>query len=139
MYLHEGRYLEKSGTLYVSLLGPITATLTVAGMLILYQRGCAGMASSSGSNAHFSTSPSSLAYARVRTSAASATGNGSGGFASELSPPNAETRKTLARIHQVFDIDAHTSSAAAGGQQSGLSDQSEDEFGILSSGSPQRL
>jgi len=111
MYLHEGRYLEQSGTLYVSLLGPLTAALVLAGMSMLAQRGC-----SSGSNAHWSASPSSLAYSRVRSSAAT---EGSGGAASFSSPPAGDTRKTLARIQQAFDLD-----------DGGLStDQSEDEFG----------
>jgi hypothetical protein len=78
MYLHEGRYIEASGTVYVALLGTGVLVLSATGVWMLLARSACIAANTS------------ARYAAVQSAAPS--------FAS----PSANT---MARIHKAFDID----------------------------------
>ena len=93
MYLHEGRYLEATGTLYVALLGAAVTALAAAGCVLLWGRLRA--AGGSGAMPTRYISAPSVAYSAV-------SGGGGGAF---LSPASGETRTTMARVHKAFDLD----------------------------------
>ena len=133
MYLHEGRYIEASGTLYAGLLGAAVLALSTAGCAMLWARQCAasaGGAAASMTTRHASSasfpasSPSSM---HASTSESNLSGGGASAFAdsnnsnSAFVSPSAETRRTMARIHAAF-------LEPDGGQTTGGETEAEDEL-----------
>lgn len=135
MYLHEGRYIEASGTVYVGVIGSATVGLIVAGSVMLLTRARAAQRSGSSSGAaatrryitapivhvpSASSSSHSSASASLHHLASEPEVNSDSAF---LSPSSLETRRTMARIHKAFDIDP---ASATGGEET------EDELGMHS-------
>ena len=133
MYLHEGRYVEGSGTVYVAIIGTATVGLILAGAVMLWSRvrsarRSGGGLGGGGAERRYITAP--IVHASAPSSASHLASASPPHVASDdpesesafLSPSSLETRRTMARIHKAFDLD-----------HSGEGDETEDEASSMHS------